>query len=88
MGDISYEAEENSFGMLVMEITGKRKNNNMPAENSRNETYFPNWVYDQVKGKFSDPEISKEMEMKLVKKMITVALWCTRMRPSDCPSMN
>ncbi|KAF3432842.1 hypothetical protein FNV43_RR23944 [Rhamnella rubrinervis] len=85
---VSYKADVYSFGMLLMEITGKRKNCNAPAENSSTEMYFPDWVYDQVEGNYLESEISIEKEMKLVKKMIIVGLWCIQMRPSDRPSMH
>ncbi|EEF48972.1 conserved hypothetical protein [Ricinus communis] len=46
IGGVSYKADVYSFGMLLMEMAGKRKNNAV-AENS-SQSYFPFCVYDQV----------------------------------------
>nr|XP_048330640.1 rust resistance kinase Lr10-like [Ziziphus jujuba var. spinosa] len=46
IGGVSYKADVYSFGMLLIEIMGKRKKPNTPADRS-SETYFPNSVYDQ-----------------------------------------
>jgi serine/threonine protein kinase len=46
IGDVSYKADVYSFGMLLMEMAGRRKNINTFAEHS-SQIYFPTWVYDQ-----------------------------------------
>ncbi|XP_048330648.2 rust resistance kinase Lr10 [Ziziphus jujuba] len=88
IGGVSYKADVYSFGMLLMEIMGKRKKPSAPEDRS-SEMYFPDWVYDQVsKENDTELEISMEEERKLEKKMIIVALWCIQMRPSYRPSMS
>ncbi|KAG8638335.1 hypothetical protein MANES_14G007108v8 [Manihot esculenta] len=87
IGGVSYKADVYSFGMLLMEMVGKKKNLNAEAEHS-SQTYFPNWVYNEVvDGKVAVRNGTKDEE-KIAKKMITVALWCIQMKPSDRPSMN
>ncbi|GMP24771.1 hypothetical protein CsSME_00001925 [Camellia sinensis var. sinensis] len=44
IGGVSYKADVYSFGMLLMEIVGKRRNWNASANLS--QIYFPSWVYD------------------------------------------
>ncbi|KAL6125391.1 hypothetical protein ACLB2K_073450 [Fragaria x ananassa] len=89
IGGVSYKADMYSFGMLLMEIAGKRKNLNAVAAHS-SQIYFPSWVYDQFsEGKEMEIEDATDEEKKLTKKMIMVALWCIQMKPSDRPkSMN
>ncbi|BBH05295.1 PR5-like receptor kinase [Prunus dulcis] len=92
IGGVSYKADVYSFGMLLMEMAGRRKNLNAGIELSSqfSQIYFPTWVSDQLKeGK--DIEIGDDAtdeEKKIVKKMMVVALWCIQMRPSERPSMN
>ncbi|CAL2265350.1 unnamed protein product [Prunus armeniaca] len=92
IGGVSYKADVYSFGMLLMEMAGRRKNLNEGIEHSSqfSQIYFPTWVSDQLKeGK--DIEIGDDAtdeEKKIVKKMMVVALWCVQMRPSERPSMN
>jgi serine/threonine protein kinase len=88
IGGISYKADVYSFGMLLMEMAGRRKNLNAFAEHS-SQIYFPTWVYDQLRdGNDVEMEDATEEEKKIGKKMIIVALWCIQMKPSDRPSMN
>ncbi|CAL9006144.1 unnamed protein product [Prunus brigantina] len=88
IGGISYKADVYSFGMLLMEMAGRRKNLNATIEKS-SQIYFPTWVFDQLSdGKDIKVEDATEEEEKIIKKMIIVALWCIQMKPSDRPSMN
>ncbi|KAK3420875.1 hypothetical protein EUGRSUZ_G00463 [Eucalyptus grandis] len=87
IGGVSYKADVYSFGMLLMEMAGRRKNINANAEHS-SQIYFPLWVYDQVsEEKGAIIEIVTE-ERKVIKKTIIVALWCIQLNPSHRPSMN
>ena len=89
VGGISYKADVYSFGMLIMEIAGRRKNLNALAEHYSSQFYFPFWVYDQLNegNEISITDASEE-EMKVARKMMIVGLWCIQTRPNDRPSMN
>ncbi|KAJ7965422.1 putative Kinase [Quillaja saponaria] len=88
IGGVSYKADVYSFGMLLLEMAGRRKNLN-PFVEKLSQIYFPSWVYDQLMdGKDIEIGDATEEERKLVKKMIVMALWCIQMKPSDRPSMN
>ncbi|XP_040368464.1 rust resistance kinase Lr10 isoform X1 [Rosa chinensis] len=89
IGGVSNKADIYSFGMLLMEIAGKRRNLNALAPNT-SQIYFPSWVYDQFnEEKEVEIEDATDDEKKLTKKMLMVALWCIQMKPSDRPnSMN
>ncbi|CAJ2674625.1 unnamed protein product [Trifolium pratense] len=88
IGGVSYKADVYSFGMLLMEMASKRKNLNSNAEHS-SQMYFPFWIYDQLR---NEEEIEMgdvtEEDMKIVRKMIMVALWCIQLKPNDRPSMS
>ncbi|XP_034920138.1 rust resistance kinase Lr10-like [Populus alba] len=88
IGRVSYKADVYSFGMLLLEMAGKRKNVNALAENS-SQIYWPYWVHDQVSdGKAIEiGDDATEEECKIVKKMIMVGLWCIQMKPMDRPTM-
>jgi serine/threonine protein kinase len=88
IGGVSYKADVYSFGMLLMEMAGRRKNLNVIAEHS-SQIYFPTWAYGQLNdGNDIEMEDATEEEKKIGKKMIIVALWCIQMKPNDRPSMN
>ncbi|KAK3415696.1 hypothetical protein EUGRSUZ_H01564 [Eucalyptus grandis] len=87
IGGISYKADVYSFGMLLMEMAGRRRNINAHAERS-SQIYFPLWVYDQLS---KENELERvdviEEERETTRKMIIVALWCIQLSPNDRPSM-
>uniref|UniRef100_A0A6N2LK27 Protein kinase domain-containing protein n=1 Tax=Salix viminalis TaxID=40686 RepID=A0A6N2LK27_SALVM len=86
IGGVSYKADVYSYGMLLMEMVGRRKNLNAMANHS-SQLYFTSWAYDQVnEGK--DIEDATEHEKKTTTKMIIVVLWCIQLKPVDRPSMH
>ncbi|KAK7266887.1 hypothetical protein RIF29_19547 [Crotalaria pallida] len=88
IGGVSYKVDVYSFGMLLMEMTSRRKNSNPRAEHS-SQVYFPFWVHDQfVEEKDIEMEDASEEDKNLAKKMFLVALWCIQLKPSDRPSMS
>ncbi|XP_034896887.2 LEAF RUST 10 DISEASE-RESISTANCEUS RECEPTOR-LIKE PROTEIN KINASE-like 2.4 isoform X2 [Populus alba] len=88
IGGVSYKADVYSFGMLLMEMVGRRKNLNALADHS-SQMYFPSWVYDQVnEGKDILEDQATEQEKNTIKKMTIVALWCIQLKPIDRPSMH
>ncbi|KAK8622538.1 hypothetical protein V6N13_117448 [Hibiscus sabdariffa] len=88
LGGISYKADVYSFGMLLMEMVGRRKNVNAFAEHT-SQIYFPSWVYDRL-DQGDDMELGdvSEDEKTMVRKMIITAFWCIQLQPADRPSMN
>ncbi|XP_038714043.1 rust resistance kinase Lr10-like [Tripterygium wilfordii] len=89
IGGVSYKADVYSFGMLLMEMSGKRKRLDTTTDNNSSQTYFPLWVYNEmVQGKITevDDAIAKEDE-NIIKKITIVGLWCIQIRPCDRPSM-
>ncbi|KAK7377420.1 hypothetical protein VNO80_02845 [Phaseolus coccineus] len=88
IGRISDKYDVYSFGMLLIEIAGKRKDLNPHAERS-SQLYFPFWIYDQLdKEKDIKMEDVAEDEKKIAKKMIIVSLWCIQLKPIDRPTIN
>jgi len=88
IGGVSYKADVYSFGMLLMEMVGRRKNLNALADHS-SQMYFPSWIYDQVnEGRDILEDQATEQEKNTIKKMTIVALWCIQLKPIDRPSMH
>ncbi|KAL3497744.1 hypothetical protein ACH5RR_040476 [Cinchona calisaya] len=87
IGAISYKADVYSFGMLLLEMVGRRRNLNARAEHS-SQIYYPSWMYDKFDlGEDIKVENMTEDDTGIVKKLIVIAFWCIQMTPADRPSM-
>ncbi|MCL7022740.1 hypothetical protein MKW94_015534 [Papaver nudicaule] len=90
-GGVSYKSDVYSYGMMVLEMVGGRKNVDveMLLDHS-SQLYFPHWIYDHLKLEKDlglQGLITEETE-KLAKKMIIVGLWCIQTNPLSRPSMS
>ncbi|XP_031248135.1 LEAF RUST 10 DISEASE-RESISTANCE LOCUS RECEPTOR-LIKE PROTEIN KINASE-like 2.1 [Pistacia vera] len=88
-GAVSYKSDVYSYGMMVIEMTGGRQNNNVGVDNS-SELYFPQWIYQrlEVGEELGLLGISNEEDKECVRKMIIVSLWCIQTNPSNRPTMS
>ncbi|KAF4399124.1 hypothetical protein G4B88_023718 [Cannabis sativa] len=87
LGGVSYKADVYSFGMLLMEMASRRRNINSAVENS-SRVHFPSWVSNKFsEGNEFDFGVGTVEEVKIIKKMMIIALWCIQFKPSDRPSM-
>ncbi|GLU24612.1 hypothetical protein SLE2022_405240 [Rubroshorea leprosula] len=87
IGGVSYKADVYSFGMLLMEMVGRRKNLNAFVDQS-SQIYFPKWICERF-DQGEDIELGDvtDAEKNVVRKMAIVALWCIQMKPAIRPSM-
>lgn len=89
IGGIFYKADCYSFGMLLMEMVGRRKNLN-PQVEQQSQIYFPSWIYDRLEtGQYVEDldDVTNE-EKGLIRKMAIVSFWCIQTRPADRPTMS
>lgn len=85
-GNVSYKSDIFSFGMLLLEMVGGRKNLDIEVEQA-SKVYFPQWIYHHlVQDGDLGPEIGGE-GMEIAKKLTIAALWCIQWNPVDRPSM-
>ncbi|KAK8270280.1 hypothetical protein V6Z12_D11G184800 [Gossypium hirsutum] len=88
-GGVSYKSDVYSYGMMVLEMVGGRKNIDVGVSQT-SEVYFPSWIYkhlDQSMNLNLNGGIVEEEEEEMTRKLIIVSLWCIQSDPSDRPSM-
>ncbi|XP_050248732.1 PR5-like receptor kinase [Quercus robur] len=87
-GGVSHKSDVYSYGMLVFEMVGGRKNFDAGVSHT-SEIYFPHWIYKklELKENVSICEEMSEQEEETTKKMMIVSLWCIQTNPLDRPSM-
>ncbi|KAF5207074.1 Pr5-like receptor kinase [Thalictrum thalictroides] len=85
----TYKCDVFSFGILLFEIVGKRRNFYHQDET---RGWFPQQVLDYFKkGKLEEFIIELGIDAKdreQAKKVLMVALWCIQYKPEDRPSMS
>ena len=85
--NVSYKLDIFTYGMLLLEMVGRRKNIDVTMDNT-SQVYFPIWIYNHLD---QDEElhirIDEEGDTQIVKKMTIVGLWCIQWFPTDRPSM-
>ncbi|KAK5784463.1 hypothetical protein PVK06_038987 [Gossypium arboreum] len=87
-GEVSYKSDVYSYGMMVLEMVGGRKNIDVGVSQT-SEMYFPSWIYEHfdqsmnlnLKG------VIAEEEEEITRKLIIVSLWCIQCDPCDRPSI-
>jgi serine/threonine protein kinase len=86
-GNVSSKVDVYSFGILLLEIVGGRKNVDVTVDNT-SEVYFPEWIYNFLEQK-EDIRIFVEDDgdAKIAKKLAIAGLWCIQWHPADRPSM-
>ncbi|KAI8564996.1 hypothetical protein RHMOL_Rhmol03G0226000 [Rhododendron molle] len=87
-GKVSYKSDIYSFGMLLLEMVGGKKNFDAMV-NSTNQIYFPEWIYNRLEsGEELGIHIQDEGDAKIAKKLAIIGLWCIQWYPVDRPSMH
>ncbi|CAI0397141.1 unnamed protein product [Linum tenue] len=86
-GSVSYKADVYSFGMLLLEIVGGRKNVDVTSADGVNQIYFPEWIYSLFSESGEDVEEEEKEYGKIRKKLAIVGLWCIQWNPVDRPPM-
>ncbi|XP_016207330.1 rust resistance kinase Lr10-like [Arachis ipaensis] len=84
-GNVSYKSDIYSYGMLLLEMVGGRKNTNMSQETF--QVLYPNWIHNLLEGDDTYIPIDDDGDFKIAKKLAIVGLWCIQWHPVHRPSM-
>ncbi|KAK7357762.1 hypothetical protein VNO80_17058 [Phaseolus coccineus] len=88
-GVVSHKSDIYSYGMMILELIGGRKNT-MTRPNPSSEIYFPDWIYNRLE---SNQELGLQnmrniSDQKMIRKMAIVGLWCIQTHPSTRPAIS
>ncbi|XP_035543558.1 rust resistance kinase Lr10-like, partial [Juglans regia] len=86
-GNVTYKVDVYSFGMLLPEMVGGRKNTEVTKENI-SQVYFPEWIYNCLEQKEDFRVfVEDDGDAQIAKKLAIVGLWCIQWHPMKRPSM-
>ncbi|XP_030956312.1 PR5-like receptor kinase isoform X1 [Quercus lobata] len=88
-GGISHKSDVYSYGMMVLEMVGGRKNIDVSVDFT-SEIYFPHWIYKRLElnEELGLLGLLEEGDEDTARKMIIVSLWCIQTNTSNRPSMS
>ncbi|KAK2415315.1 LEAF RUST 10 DISEASE-RESISTANCE LOCUS RECEPTOR-LIKE PROTEIN KINASE 2.4 [Trifolium repens] len=88
-GGVSYKSDVYSYGMLMIEMIGGRKNYDTGGS-CTSEKYFPDWIYKDLEqgSTLLNSLTNSEEKNDMARKITLVSLWCIQTNPSDRPPMN
>ncbi|XP_027357376.1 LEAF RUST 10 DISEASE-RESISTANCE LOCUS RECEPTOR-LIKE PROTEIN KINASE-like 2.5 [Abrus precatorius] len=86
---VSHKCDVYSYGMMMLEMVGGRKNINAEATQT-SEIFFPHLVYKRLElgNDLRLDEVMTIEENEIAKRMTIVGLWCIQTFPNDRPTMS
>lgn len=85
-GNVSYKSDIYSYGMLLLEMVGGRKNINSTSQDNF-QVLYPDWIHGLLEGGDTHIPIDEEGDVRIAKKLAIVGLWCIQWHPVNRPSM-
>ncbi|PNX90396.1 receptor-like protein kinase, partial [Trifolium pratense] len=85
-GNVSLKSDIYSYGMLVLEMVGGRKNVDMSSSAETFNVLYPEWIHNLLEGDVHI-HIEDESDVKIAKKLAIVGLWCIQWQPINRPSI-
>ncbi|KAL2318091.1 hypothetical protein Fmac_031967 [Flemingia macrophylla] len=84
-GNVSYKSDIYSYGMLLLEMVGGRKNVDMSSTEDFHVLY-PDWIHNLVDGDVHI-QVEDEGDVKIAKKLAIVGLCCIQWQPENRSSI-
>ncbi|KAK2453206.1 rust resistance kinase Lr10 [Trifolium repens] len=86
-GNVCYKSNIYSYGMLLLEIVGGRKNTKPTTSEENFQVLYPDWIHGLLEGRDIHIPIDDEGDFRIAKKLAIVGLWCIQWHSVHRPSM-
>lgn len=86
-GNVSYKSDIYSYGMLLLEMVGGRKNTKTTVGEENIQVEYPDWIHNLLEEGDIQIPIDEEGDFRIPKKLATVGLWCIQWHPLHRPTM-
>lgn len=90
---VTHKCDVYSYGMLLFEILGRRRNLELGLHARESQEWYPRWVWHRFEAGDMDAVLARAVatgdskERETAERVCKVALWCVQYRPEDRPSM-
>ncbi|KAL6646590.1 hypothetical protein ACP70R_015667 [Stipagrostis hirtigluma subsp. patula] len=93
---VTHKCDVYSYGMLLFEVLGRRRNLELGRHSRESQEWFPKWVWHRFQTDEMDAILARttmpapiwdKEEKDKAERVCKVALWCIQYRPEDRPSM-
>ncbi|XP_028774224.1 rust resistance kinase Lr10-like [Neltuma alba] len=84
-GNVSYKSDVYSYGMLLLEMVGGRKN--VDTNQDTFQVLYPEWIHNLIEGGDINIYLEEDDDIRIAKKLAIVGLWCIQWHPINRPSM-
>ncbi|CAJ2674662.1 unnamed protein product [Trifolium pratense] len=86
-GNVSYKSDIYSYGMLILEMVGGRKNTKTTIGEENFQVLYPDWIHGLLEGGDIHIPIDEDGDFRIAKKLAIVGLWCIQWHSAHRPSM-
>jgi len=87
-GNVSYKSDIYSYGMLLLEMVGGRKNTKTTTGGEENfQVLYPDWIHGLFEGGDIYIPIDEDGDFRIAKKLAIVGFWCIQWHSVHRPSM-
>ncbi|GAU21213.1 hypothetical protein TSUD_11300 [Trifolium subterraneum] len=86
-GNVSYKSDIYSYGMLLLEMVGGKKNTKTTIGEGNFQVLYPDWIHCLLEGGDIHIPIDEEGDFRIAKKLAIVGLWCIQWHSVHRPSM-
>lgn len=91
-GSVTHKCDVYSFGMLLFEIVGRRRNFDASLSNDECQEWLPRWTFKKFEKNELEHMLSvcgiEESDNEKAERMCMVALWCVQYSPEARPLMS
>ncbi|CAL5025004.1 unnamed protein product [Urochloa decumbens] len=90
---VTHKCDVYSYGMLLFEMLGRRRNLELGLHGRESQEWYPRWVWHRFEAGDADAVLARatptgdKKERETAERVCKVALWCVQYRPEDRPSM-
>ncbi|KXG27298.1 hypothetical protein SORBI_3006G246400 [Sorghum bicolor] len=92
---VTHKCDVYSYGMLLFETLGRRRNLELGLHARESQEWYPRWVWHRFEAGDTDAVVARaaatgtgdKKDREAAERVCKVALWCVQYRPEDRPSM-